>query len=102
MADDPTPFLAKWIDNRITAKTRKLQKRVDELETALAELGAWIAAKRRAEAQAAVDLEAESPITRHSEEGEEWLTKRVCCPKCGAILIRDAIGYRCHFHGFFP
>lgn len=74
---DPDSPLAKWIDNRIASKTRKLQKRVDDLETALAELGAWIAAKRRAETQAAVDLEAESPITRHSEEGEVWLHRNL-------------------------
>lgn len=69
----PDPFLAKFIDTRVTAKTRKLQKRVDELEKALAELGAWIASKKRAEAQLVAEQNAESPITRHSEEGETWI-----------------------------
>ena len=63
------------LNRKHTKAVKALEDRILHLEGGLAELGAWVASRIRAEAQAAVDAEAEPAITAHSEEGEPWITK---------------------------
>lgn len=69
----------KRLEVRMTKKYRKdlraLEDRVMGLEGSLAQVGAWIASKQRAEAQAVADHAEVPVITLQSEEGEVWLER---------------------------
>lgn len=70
----------KALEAKLTRKYEKKLKdhadRIEGLEQAVMQLGAWVASRRREEAQRAADANQEPVVTTQDETGEVWIPRR--------------------------
>jgi len=83
------------LEAKLTRKHNKalkaLEDRILYLEGGLAQMGAWVASKQRAEAQARTEEQQEPTIQMHSEEGEVWIKNPRVVPVNIKVKLVDAV-----------
>lgn len=72
---DPLKALEAKLTRKYDKKLKDQAERIEGLEQAVVQMGAWIASRQREAAQQRADQNQEPAITAQDESGEVWLKR---------------------------